>query len=222
MINYLLFAEPVSTFMPSKNQVAIPALPISNLAAVANMVHKVGGDALITEHPEDLFQARSIILAGVGAFDAGMRALEVGGWLGPLHEIACRGETPILGICLGMQLMCKSSEEGVLPGLGWFDAKVKRIAPQAGSMLKVPHMGWNTLDIRNANSILQPTSEEKRFYFVHSYHVMCKNKEDVIATTNHGEDLTAAICRGKLHGVQFHPEKSHRFGMELMQHFLEI
>lgn len=222
MIDYLDSAEPRSTCMPSKNQVIIPALPISNIAAVANIVHKVGGEALITKNPDDVFHARRIILAGVGAFDAGMRALEEGGWLGPLHDVAQKGQIPILGICLGMQLMCQSSDEGVLPGLGWFDAAVKRIVLPAGSRLKVPHMGWNTLDIRHANGLLHSSCEEQRFYFVHSYHVVCNIPSDVTATTNHGDDLTAAIGRGKLYGVQFHPEKSHRFGMALMQHFLNL
>jgi glutamine amidotransferase len=166
-------------------QVAIPALPIGNLAAVANMVCKCGGEAVITSNPLDLYRAQRIILAGVGTFDSGMQALEEGGWLAPLHDLALQGQTPILGICLGMQLMCQRSDEGVLPGLGWFKAQVKRILPAAGLGLKVPHMGWNTLNIRNAN-------------------------------------LTAAMGRGNLYGTQFHPEKSHRFGMTLMQHFLKL
>ena len=206
----------------AKRQVTIPSLPIGNLAAVANMVRKCGGEAVITSNPQDLYQSQRVILAGVGAFDSGMRALEDGGWLKPLHNLAQRGQTPILGICLGMQLMCQRSEEGVLPGLDWFKAEVKRILPSGGSGLKVPHMGWNTLNIHHANALLFPTDEEQRYYFVHSYHVVCDDPVDVVATTQYGADLTAAIGRDNLFGTQFHPEKSHRFGMALMQHFLTL
>lgn len=203
-------------------QVTIPALPIGNLAAVANMVRKCGGEAVITSNPQDLYRSQRVILAGVGAFDAGMRVLEEGGWLQPLHDLVQHGQTPVLGICLGMQLMCQRSDEGVLPGLGWFDAEVKRIIPPAGLGLKVPHMGWNTLNIRNANALLSPTADEQRFYFVHTYHVVCDATDEVVATTPYGDDLTAAIGRGNLYGMQFHPEKSHRFGMTLMQNFLKL
>lgn len=206
----------------AKRQVTIPALPICNLAAVANMVRRCGGEAVITANPQDLYQSQCVILAGVGAFDAGMRVLDDGGWVQPLHDLAQHGQTPILGICLGMQLMCQGSEEGVLPGLGWFKADVKRILPPVGSGLKVPHMGWNTLNIHNTNALLFLTAEEQRYYFVHSYHVVCDDPIDVVATTPYGGDLTAAIGRGNLFGTQFHPEKSHRFGMALMQRFLEL
>lgn len=204
------------------SQVTIPALPIGNLAAVANMVRRCGGEPIITANPQDLYRSQCIILAGVGAFDTGMRALEQGRWLVPLHDLAQQGQTPILGICLGMQLMCQSSEEGVLPGLGWFKAEVRRIVPPVGSGLKVPHMGWNTLNFRNANALLAPTDDEQRYYFVHSYHVVCGDPIDVVATTPYGGELTAAMGRGNLYGTQFHPEKSHRFGMNLMQHFLKL
>ena len=206
----------------AQRQVTIPALPIGNLAAVANMVRKCGGEAVITASPQDLYQSQCVILAGVGAFDTGMRALEDGGWLRPLHDLALRGQTPILGICLGMQLMCQGSEEGVLPGLGWFKAEVRRIVAPVGSGLKVPHMGWNTLNICNANALLSPTDDEQRYYFVHSYHVVCGDPIDVVATTPYGGDLTAAMGRGNLFGTQFHPEKSHRFGMTMMQQFLKL
>jgi glutamine amidotransferase len=203
-------------------QVIIPDLPIGNLVAVSNMVHKVGGSAVITANPQDLYHARRIIIAGVGSFDAGMRALEEGGWLHPFHDIAKQGQIPILGICLGMQLMCEGSAEGVLPGLGWFNADVKRINPLLDLGFKVPHMGWNTLNICNANDLLSPALEEQRFYFVHSYHVVCNDPANVVATTSYGDKITAAIGRDNLYGVQFHPEKSHRFGMALIRNFLEL
>jgi len=201
--------------------VTIPALPISNLGAVANMVRKCGGEAIVTKEPLALLSAERVIIAGVGAFDAGMRALGEEGWIEPLQHLANEGSIPILGICLGMQLMCRSSEEGRLPGLGWFEADVKRIIAQSHS-LKVPHMGWNTLTVEKQNFLLSQSIEERRFYFVHSYHVVCDDAHDVLATTNYGVALTAAISRNRLYGTQFHPEKSHRFGMDLIKKFLEI
>lgn len=208
--------------MIPKAKVSIPGLPIGNLAAVANMVRKCGGDPIITNNPSDLYNAERIILAGVGAFDAGMQALGEGGWLQPLNSLAQQGKTPILGICLGMQLMCQGSEEGIKPGLGWFEADVKLITPLSGSGLKVPHMGWNTVKIINPCHVLPQTKSEKRFYFVHSFHVVCRDPSDVVATTFYGCELTSAIARRNLYGVQFHPEKSHRFGMSLIQQFLKV
>ena len=205
-----------------KSVVTIPALPISNLGAVANMVRKCGGEAVITADPRDLARAQRIILAGVGAFDAGMEALVEGGWLKPLHDLAQRGEVPILGICLGMQLMCRRSDEGDANGLGWFEADVKRMVPQS-RLLKIPHMGWNKVKVVKPNELMTyPSPEEQRFYFVHSHHVVCDDVRDTMATSSYGSEITAAISRGGLYGVQFHPEKSHRYGMELMRSFIQL
>lgn len=203
-------------------QVTIPSLPIGNLAAVANMVRKCGGEALFASDPHELLRAERIILSGVGAFDYGMRSLEAGGWLETLNQVAQEGAAPILGICLGMQLMCRSSEEGTLKGLGWFDAEVRLMVPPPHSALKVPHMGWNTVSVVNPSPLFRTDSDAKRFYFVHSYHVVCHNPQEVIATTFYGCPVTAAIARGNLFGVQFHPEKSHRFGAELIEKFLGL
>jgi glutamine amidotransferase len=207
--------------MSQSQKVIIPSLPIGNQGAVANMVRKCGGEAVITADPEDLARAHRIILAGVGAFDAGVRALEEGNWLKPLHEIAQRGEVPILGICLGMQLMCRQSDEGHLPGMGWFEADVKRIVSPSHS-LKVPHMGWNTITLAKPNELISCSPEEQRFYFVHSYHVACDDPRDVMATTTHGIEITAAISRNRLFGTQFHPEKSHRYGMGVISSFIHL
>lgn len=185
------------------------------------MVRKCGGQAIITSDPQDLAKAQRIILAGVGAFDAGMQALHDGGWVQPLQQIASEGGVPILGICLGMQLMCRRSEEGRLSGLAWFEADVKRIDSQSHS-LKVPHMGWNTVTVSKPNELLPRSNEEHRFYFVHSYHVVCDHAQDLLATTHYGAKLTAAISRNHLYGTQFHPEKSHRFGMAVMKKFLDL
>jgi len=205
----------------SKLDVVIPALPISNLGAVANMIKKCGGNPIVTNDPQKLFDCERIILAGVGSFDAGVQALHEGDWVESLNKVANGGNTPILGICLGMQLMCRKSEEGTLSGLSWFDADVKRIKSDRSS-LKVPHMGWNTIKVKKNNKLLLENNEESRFYFVHTYHVVCDDQNDIIATTQYGDVITAAVSKNKIFGTQFHPEKSHRFGMQLIKSFLKV
>lgn len=195
---------------------------LGNLSSVLNMITKAGGQAIIVSDPNMLTEADKIILPGVGAFDHGMSSLHNNGWVKALNEAVLVKRVPILGICLGMQLMCKSSEEGGLPGLGWIDADVKRFKLPAESMLKIPHMGWNTVDIAKPNPLISDKEGEQRFYFVHSYHVVCKNPLDVLATSNHGYEITSSFSHNNVFGVQFHPEKSHRFGMALLKKFIEL
>ena len=201
--------------------IVLPNLSAGNFASVLRMVQKVGGTARLVDDPAELRSADRIILAGVGAFDNGMTSLREGGWLEPLHEAVLERRVPVLGICLGMQLLCHGSEEGSLPGLGWIDAEVKRLAP-ADPALKVPHMGWNTVAVVRPNPLLAADLAEQRFYFVHSYYVSCRDRSDVVALGDHGQQFDAALGRGNIHGVQFHPEKSHRFGMALMRNFVEM
>ncbi len=202
--------------------IAIPALPCGNFSSVLKIIEKVGGRAAIVERPADLTAFEKLIIAGVGAFDHGMSSIRSGGWLEALDDFAIARKRPVLGICLGMQLMCKRSEEGALPGLGWIDAEVMRFRLEEGSRLKIPHMGWNTLRVAKANPLVPQDGSEQRYYFVHSYHAVCRDPADVLATTQHGQEVTAAISRGNVMGVQFHPEKSHRFGMALMRRFVEL
>lgn len=199
--------------------IAVPNLAIGNFASVLRMLQKVGGEAKLVTDPAALRTADKVIVAGVGAFDLGMASITEGGWLDALNEAALHRKVPVLGICLGMQLMCSGSEEGTRPGLGWIDAQVQRIGVPPGTDLKVPHMGWNSVAVRRPNPLI-PAEEPSRFYFVHSYHAVCADPSDVIATVHHGADLTAAVARGNILGVQFHPEKSHRFGMALMRAFV--
>ena len=201
--------------------IVMPDLSIGNFASVRRMVQKVGGTAVLAASPEELRAADKIILAGVGAFDNGMEAIERGGWADALHEAALVRRVPVLGICLGMQLMCNHSEEGRRPGLGWIDASVRRFVPQDDT-LKVPHMGWNVVTITRENPLLSATGDEQRFYFVHSYYAVNERREDVIAIAHHGVSFTAMLGRDNLFGVQFHPEKSHRYGMSLMQRFVQL
>lgn len=203
-------------------KIAIPGLPCGNFSSVINIVEKVGGQAEIVASPHQVENFDKVIIAGVGAFDNGMSAIVDGNWRAALDHAALVRRVPVLGICLGMQLLCKSSEEGRLPGLGWIEADVRRFRLPADSALKIPHMGWNTLDVAKSNPLIPEGEGEQRFYFVHSYHVVCADPTDVLARTHHGYDVTAAVSRGNIFGVQFHPEKSHRFGMALMRRFVEM
>ena len=201
--------------------ILIPALPIGNFASVLKIIDKCGGHAEVTDSPLSLRKADKIVLAGVGAFDYGMTSIN-NGWREELDSAVLERRVPVLGICLGMQLLCKSSEEGQLPGLGWIDAQVKRFYWPSDVNLKIPHMGWNTVEIVKPNPLLEIGDYEQRFYFVHSYHAVCGNPNDVLATTHYGYDFTAAVNHENIFGVQFHPEKSHRFGIRLIHNFLGI
>lgn len=195
---------------------------LGNLNSILNIIKKIGGESRIIDEVSELKSARKLILPGIGAFDHGMKFLNERGWVDELNTAVLERKVPVLGICLGMQLMCKGSEEGLLPGLGWFDADVKRFRIPEGSPDKIPHMGWNALRIKKQNSLIGQKEEEQRFYFVHSYHVVCNNPHDELASAVHGYEFTAAISRENIYATQFHPEKSHRFGMELLKNFIAI
>lgn len=195
---------------------------LGNLNSVANMIRHVGGNCRIVSAPREVETAEKIILPGVGAFDMGMTALRNTGLAEGLSVAVIDRKIPVLGICLGMQLMARQSEEGSLPGLGWLDADVRKFRFPDESKLKVPHMGWNSVDTAKANPLLDSTEGEQRFYFVHSYYVVCRHSVDILATASHGIHFCAAFQKDNIFGVQFHPEKSHRFGMALMKRFLEL
>lgn len=193
---------------------------MGNVGSIANMIGKVGGEAVVTGDASAIAAAGKLVLPGVGAFDQGMRAVAEKGLMEPLREAAARG-VPILGICLGMQLMMECSEEGRLPGLGFVRGDVRRF--QSGDQFpRVPHMGWNRIAVKKACPLFGGDEDDRRYYFVHSYYVSCGDPGDVVATTVHGLEFVSAFNRGNLFGVQFHPEKSHRFGMALFRRFLEI
>ena len=195
---------------------------LGNLKSVLNMINKIGGQATIETNPKVLDHADKIILPGVGAFDYSMSNLNKNGWINALNEAVLARKVPVLGICLGMQLMCKSSEEGIIPGLGWIDADVKKFNYPLDSNFKIPHMGWNTVNIKKSNPLITDKENEQRFYFVHSYHVVCNNMKDILTTSHHGYEITSAFSHNNIYGVQFHPEKSHRFGMALLKKFIEM
>jgi len=203
------------------SRIAIPRLPCGNFLSVRRMIEKAGGLADVIDDPSELLRYGKVVLAGVGSFDHGMRGIHDGNWLEPLTELALRRRVPMLGICLGMQMLAEGSEEGESAGLGWLRGRVRKLRFPHDSALRVPHMGWNVLKIRKQNELVSE-NDPQRFYFVHSYHFECSDPADVLATTSYGNEITAAVSRDNIMGVQFHPEKSHRFGLALMRRFVEL
>jgi glutamine amidotransferase len=203
--------------------ILIPGYGFGNSGSIINMINRLGSEAMICNDPSELKKAKKIILPGVGSFDNGISNLHAHNWSNVLNEMVMKKNIPILGICLGMQLMCISSEEGSLKGLGWIDADVKKFSfLDRGFDLKIPHMGWNNIEPKKSSKLISPSEEEERFYFVHSYHVECHDSQDVLATTNYGYDFTSAFSKNNIYGVQFHPEKSHKFGMRLINNFIKL
>ena len=192
---------------------------MGNIGSIVNMLKKTGVDSQITCDPEEIAKAQKIILPGVGHFDRAMERIDQFGIREILDQKALKEKVPILGICLGMQLLTKSSEEGKWPGLGWIPATTNRF-PDTPE-LKVPHMGWNLVH-RSTPSKITEGFEDTRFYFAHSYYVKVDDEAHSTLKTEYGVKFDSAIESGNIYGVQFHPEKSHRFGMCLLTNFAEL
>ena len=193
---------------------------MGNLASVANIIRKVGGEVKVSSSPAEILQAQKLVLPGVGSFNVGMSSLKDRSLNLALKVAVRENGSMLLGICLGMQLLFESSEEGNQPGLGLIKGHVRRFQ-LTNKGLRIPHMGWNFVK-PNRPSNLFSLEDEQRFYFVHSYFVECANLEDVSATTRYGNEFASATeCRNVM-GVQFHPEKSHRFGMALFKRYLDL
>lgn len=201
--------------------IAIVDYDMGNVASVANMLKRIGAPSVLTRDPAVLADAEKIILPGVGAFDKGMKNLATFGLRESLDEAALERRVPILGICLGMQLLTERSEEGNEAGLGWIQGRTVRFRFPPESPLKIPHMGWNYVRPVKSNPLIS-NSERSRFYFVHGYYVECSREEDVLATATYGSEFSCVVSRDNIFGVQFHPEKSHRFGMGLLEGFLRV
>lgn len=194
----------------------------SNLGSMRNMLKKVGVASKIASVPQDIADATKIIVPGVGAFDAGMRKLQQSGMVPALNQKVLMDRVPTLGVCLGMQLMTEGSEEGELAGLGWIEARALRFDQASDPTIKVPHMGWNEVTAVKPSGLTEQFPSGARFYFAHSFHVICRKADDVLLTFAYGANtFTAAFQRGNLMGAQFHPEKSHSFGMALLKNFVE-
>ncbi|MCD4731272.1 MAG: imidazole glycerol phosphate synthase subunit HisH [Bacteroidales bacterium] len=194
---------------------------MGNVASIANMLKRIGTESLITSEISDIENANKLILPGVGSFDAAVKELKTRKLWSTLNKKVLSEKTPVLGICLGMQLICISSDEGEKNGLGWIDAHCCRFDFGRISELKIPCMGWNFVTAVKKNPLFNGL-EEPKFYFVHSYHLKCQNRDDIIATAEYGYSYPAAVQNENIFGVQFHPEKSHNFGMQLLKNFTEI
>jgi glutamine amidotransferase len=196
---------------------------IGNLGSIKNMLRKVGAPAAISSDRDVIKSAAKLILPGVGAFDTGMRQLRASGLIDLMHERALEDRAPILGICLGAQLMTRSSDEGVEPGLGWFDADTRRMAfDNIPGKWPLPNMGWRDVQHRDGYPLMQGYESPPRFYFVHSYYMKPDNPELASVTSRYGFDFACGLSRDNLHCVQFHPEKSHSFGMRFLRNFAEL
>lgn len=192
-----------------------------NIASVANMIRKAGHKSLVSSQAEDIAQASALILPGVGSFDHGIKQLRARGLPEQITERVAAG-VPVLGVCLGMQLLTLGSEEGDMQGLGLVRAHVKRFSFPPERRLPVPHVGWNKAVAHKDNPLLPRDGQERRFYFVHSYYVQCELDDDVLCETDYGVRFASGFSNGDVYGVQFHPEKSHRFGLDLFSRFLKV
>lgn len=205
----------------SSNKCAIVNYGTGNIGSIVNILNKVGASPTVINDPRELVKSDRIILPGVGSFDNAMSIINTDDWLPALTNFSLSGR-PIMGICLGMQIMMNKSEEGVLPGLGWIDGEVHSFKNHEYSPpLRIPHMGWNVANIQKTNLLFDPLEDEERFYFIHSYYASCNNQSDVLTTTPYKHDFVSSFQKDNILGFQFHPEKSHKFGIQLFRRFIE-
>jgi len=196
---------------------------IGNGGSILNMLDKIGAKAKMSSGLYDIEGADKLILSGVGAFDSCVRKLSDMNLIPLLNRKVLEDKAPILGVCLGMQVMTKRSEEGNLPGIGWFEARtVKFKFDDPGENMRIPHIGWNTIQIKRNNVLFEGLDHNCRFYFMHSYHVVCDRQDDVLAETFYGREFNSVINKDNIFGVQFHPEKSHKFGMKILRNFANL
>jgi glutamine amidotransferase len=200
--------------------IAIVNYGSGNIQALANIFGRLGIPFTVASTPDELAPATRILLPGVGAFDQAMTELQRSGMRAALDDAVLRRNKPILGICVGMQLLANGSEEGVLPGLGWIDGTVKRFDHrQFRQATHLPHMGWNTVEPRRPDPLFRDVDLKGGYYFLHSYYFSCADPADELAVTEYGARFTSVVRRTNIHGVQFHPEKSHAAGITLLRNF---
>jgi imidazole glycerol-phosphate synthase subunit HisH len=196
---------------------------LGNVLAFANIYKRLNIDATIARSPSELRSASKIILPGVGAYDHAMERLEQSTMRPVLSELVQERRVPVLGICIGMQMLGRCSEEGTLPGLGWLDGEVKGFKSQAGFDLPVPHIGWNDVEaVPGGNGLFTQLESGAKFYFLHSFYFDCDASVDVAAMSTYGVRFTCAVHRNNVYGVQFHPEKSHQYGTQLLRNFAAL
>ena len=197
---------------------------MGNLGSIKNMFKKIGVDSDVTGDIDSIERASKLLLPGVGAFDAAMQRIDEMGLREVLNKKALVEKVPVLGICLGMQLLVDRSEEGTREGLGWIEGEAKKFSFPGSSNqhLKVPHMGWNGVSVANETALTNSFDDDFRFYFVHSYFVEVGNDDHIMLTTDYGINFHSGISKGNIYGAQFHPEKSHRYGMQLLSNFANL
>ena len=195
---------------------------MGNLGSVQNMFKRIGVESKISSNLNEIMDAEKLILPGVGAFDAAIQRIDAGGFREVLTKKVLVNKAPILGICLGMQLLTEKSEEGVLKGLGWIPAETKKFDFGQNIERKIPHMGWNMVMQNHRSPLTENLPDDPRFYFVHSYFVKCRYESNVVCTTSYGHDFHSIISSENIYGAQFHPEKSHKFGMKILENFSKI
>ena len=203
--------------------IAIVDYGLGNILAFSNMFKRLNIDARVARSAGELAGADKIILPGVGAFDHAMELLQASGMRAALDELVLERQRPVLGICVGMQILARSSDEGKLRGLGWIDGQVRAFnaLPEAAK-LPLPHMGWNDVLPHSGQRLFARMESDARFYFLHSFYFDCAVPDSVAATARYGIDFSCAVHSGNVHGVQFHPEKSHHWGARLLQNFAEM
>lgn len=192
-----------------------------NLGSIQNILRRIGEESLITSDKSVIADAEKLILPGVGSFDTGMRNLLELDLIDALNSKVLNDEVPVLGICLGMQLLSQKSEEGNLRGLGWINAETKKFVISDTVEYKIPHMGWNYLALKKSSPLMHDMYPDPRFYFVHSYFFKANDTDDILASTIYESEFTSAVEKGNILGVQFHPEKSHKYGMRLLKNFVD-
>ena len=195
---------------------------MGNLGSVHNMLRRIGSESIRSADPSVIARADGIVLAGIGAFDSAASRLAELGLVKVLNDLVLDRHVPTLGVCLGMQLMARSSEEGHESGLGWLDADVRRFSFPSDVRLQVPHMGWEEITLTRPSPLFPDQTKRLRFYFSHSYHLVCNDETDVAAVATYGYPFAAAVHRGNILGTQFHPEKSHVFGLDVYQRFVTL
>ncbi len=195
---------------------------VGNLASIKNMLKKAGFESVVSADSATIEKAEKIILPGIGAFDHCMQKFNASGLRPLVTSKVLEERIPLLGICVGLQMMMENSEEGIEPGLGWISGKTVKFKRDKMGDLKIPHMGWTDVVTCKSSPLLHDLGDKPRFYFVHSYYVMPDNKEDELLVANYGYDFTAAVSRDNIFGVQFHPEKSHRYGMKILENFARL
>ena len=193
---------------------------VGNLASVLNMLRKAGAVAKISSDPQEILEADKLLLPGVGHFDYGMKMLNQSGLRDTLDRFVLDLRRPVLGICLGAQILGLSSEEGNTPGLGWIDMRCRRLPLAPG--FRVPHMGWNQINLKRSSPLFANLDSDTRYYFVHSYYMECAEASNIIGTTHHGIEFTCAVQHRNMFGTQFHPEKSLGHGLAVMRAFAEM